>query len=279
MCLLLEGLWGNWGFYFTAHSQPKGVGSSDLEQTLQGRERLRRLTPLSPDNRATALPENENIAFRRFLQVLYAQTVIFRVFLKCASVRPGRITEDHKGHWLLLQVTPETLLGKRNVFSALTQLLERAPLEYLRESVQRELNIIDGLFGPRPLTLFCVLDEAQVPMNLFSDCFLSGTQPAKPRPTLRPIILTWTSVLPNLIISGTGVSMQDSETVLVSAVAKESGPPPPEMVTDLGAFDNEEDQRAYLEYYLPPGFLETDGGKAMASWEGYWLHGRCVNNA
>jgi hypothetical protein len=85
-------------------------------------------------------------------------------------------------------------------------------------------------------------------------------------------------MFPDLIVSGTGVSMQDLETVLDSAVAKESGQPPPKTVTDLGAFDNEEDQRAYLEYYLPPGFLETASGKAMASRAGYWLHGRCVNN-
>jgi hypothetical protein len=72
--------------------------------------------------------------------------------------------------------------------------------------------------------------------------------------------------------------MHELETVLVSAVAKEGGLKP-EMMTDLGAFDTEETQRAYLEHYLPPGFLDTASGKAVASRVGYWLHGRCACNA
>jgi hypothetical protein len=238
---------------------------------------VERLTTITPENRATALPSNEEVAARRFLRVLYARVFIFRVFLECASEMPGGIIEDHKGRWLLLQVAPETLLVKRDIFSALTQLLELASFGFLRVSVQSELNTIDGLFGSRPPALYCVLDEAQVPTNLFAGCFVSDADPAKPRPILRPIILTWISVLPNLIVSGTGISMQDLETVLGSAVAKERGQPRPETVTDIGAFDDEEDQRVYLEYYLPRRFLDRDSGRALASRVGYWLHGRYVS--
>ncbi|KAG8816164.1 hypothetical protein FRC17_000410 [Serendipita sp. 399] len=46
------------------------------------------------------------------------------------------------------------------------------------------------------------------------------------------------------------------------------------MITDLGAYNNEGDQRAYFKQYLPPGFLDTDLEKAVASRAGYWLHGR-----
>jgi hypothetical protein len=65
--------------------------------------------------------------------------------------------------------------------------------------------------------------------------------------------------------------------ILGSAVAKESDRPPHETVTDLGVFDNEDDQRAYLEFYLPPGYLDTGKWKTVAYRAGYWLHGRRVN--
>jgi hypothetical protein len=212
-----------------------------------------------------ALAANNQVVSRRFLMVLYARMVIFRIFLEQALAMPGRITEEHKGRWLLLQVAPETLLAEPDIFSALVQLLGRASSDYLRESAQHELVVVRRLFGPRPPALFCVLDEAQIPTNKFSDCFRSDTEAAEPRPILRPIISTWTDVLPNLIVSGTGISMQQLETVLGSVVAKVDGVPPPETVTDLGAFDSEEDQRAYFKCYLPPGFLDTEAGEVLAS--------------
>jgi hypothetical protein len=70
--------------------------------------------------------------------------------------------------------------------------------------------------------------------------------------------------------------MQELETVLGSAVAKYNARPKPQTVTDLGAFDNEDDQRAYLECYVPEGFLDTDSGKSLVERAGYWLHGRYV---
>jgi hypothetical protein len=91
--------------------------------------------------------------------------------------------------------------------------------------------------------------------------------------------MEWTRILPSLIISGTGISMQDVEVVYGSAVAKEDGRPPSETITDIGAFDCMEDQHDYLEKYLPPGVLDTGGGgKALASRVAHWLHGRCVSN-
>jgi hypothetical protein len=141
-----------------------------------------RLTPVTPENRATALPANEDIASRRFLRVLYARIVVFRDFLKCASAMPGKITEVHKGRWLLLQVAPETLLAEPDIFSSLNQLLANASFGYLQESVQRELIIVRRLFGPRPPTLFCMLDEAQ----FLRTCFQIVSYPTPIQQSLDP---------------------------------------------------------------------------------------------
>jgi hypothetical protein len=47
----------------------------------------------------------------------------------------------------------------------------------------------------------------------------------------------------------------------------------------VGGFDDEGGQRAYLEQYFPPGFLDTPEGKEIVSRVGYWLRGRFVFNA
>jgi hypothetical protein len=114
-----------------------------------------------------------------------------------------------------------------------------------------------------------------VPANNLLDYFLSDTTPTARRPILREIICAWSPIFPALIVSGTGISMWDVETVIGTMVAKQNGETP-KTITDLGAFDNEEDQLAYLKLYLPEKYLQTEDGKSMKSRVRYWLHGRCV---
>ena len=71
--------------------------------------------------------------------------------------------------------------------------------------------------------------------------------------------------------------MQETEVVIGSVVAKEGGGT--ETVTEIGGFDDEKGWQAYLEQYLPPGFLDTCEGEEIASRVGYWLRGRFVFNA
>jgi len=121
-------------------------------------------------------------------------------------------------------------------------------------------------------TLFCVLDEAQA-LTKDLEYFQSETEPVWPRPVLPPIVREWGLILPNLIVSGTGISMREVATIMGSVVAKKSGGP--KTVTEIGGFDDE----AYLERYFPPGFLDTPEGKLLTSRVGYWLRGRFVSNA
>jgi hypothetical protein len=96
-----------------------------------------------------------------------------------------------------------------------------------------------------------VLDEAQALIK-DSDYFQSDTESTQSRPILRPIIKEWRSILPNLIVSGTGISMQEVGTVVGSAVAKDGGFLRP--VTDIGGFDDEDDRLAYLKEYFRRAF-------------------------
>ena len=275
--LLLEGLSRHWGFYFTARNEPEGVGSKDLELVLYGlKSHLNEITDRGP---ATVLNGNRRVACHRFRLLLYARYVCLRVFLECAAAMEGGITENHKGRWLLIQLAPITLLGS-DIFFGLIQLVGRASAGSLPQFIQEETMTIRRLlqhqFPSQQPTLFCVLDEAQ---TLTKDLkyFRSETEPVTPRHILSTILHEWRWILPNLIVSGTGMSMREVETVMGSAVAKLGLGP--ETVTQIGGFDDEDGRRAYLERYFPPGFLGTSEGKLLAYRVGFWLRGRFVFNA
>jgi hypothetical protein len=185
----------------------------------------------------------------------------------------GGITEDHKQRWLLIQVAPVTLLGE-DIFLAFTKLAIPS-CDYLRGAIRVESLTIQGLLL-QPSTLVCVLDEAQALIK-DSDYFQSDTEPTQGRPVLRPIVKEWGLMLPNLIVSGTAISMLETRNFMGYGVAKEGGYLKP--VTDIGGFDDEDGRRAYLKSYLPPGFLDKPEGKEIASRVGYWLRGRFVFNA
>jgi hypothetical protein len=189
------------------------------------------------------------VARRRFLLLLYARLVCFRVFLQCAKATEGGITEDHKVRWLLIQVAPETLLRKTDIFLACTRLAGMASTDYFGCAIQKESNLIEQLIPQQP-TLFCVLDKAQA---LIEDkgYFQYDTRSEEGGPVLRPILRSWGSILPNLIVSGTRLPMQEVDSVVGSMVAKEGDSGRVKAETDVGGFDNEVSQRAYLDQYFP----------------------------
>jgi len=114
-----------------------------------------------------------------------------------------------------------------------------------------------------------VLDEARVPASSYKECFRSRQDPGIERPILSQIIEDWLTYCPNPIVSGTGLSTTETNTVLGSVNGKLPGLPSV-LVTDVGAFDTGGSQRAYLSRYPPPGFLDSE----LASRIEYWLGGR-----
>jgi len=230
-----------------------------------------RLTKLTDSD--SALDENEKVASRRFRLLLYAQYVCLRVFLESATAKDG-IMANHKGSWLLIQVAPETLLDGDDIFYQFTVLAGGASYNYLERAILDESKTITRLLHSKP-TLFCMLDEVQV-LTKNLDYFRSHTDETK-QPILCPIILEWQSKLPNLIVSGTGLSMRKVDIVNRSVVAKEGGCS--NLVTEIGAFDDQDARRAYLKQYFLLGFLDTSLGKQIESQAGYWLRGWFVFNA
>jgi len=226
-----------------------------------------RLTGLtgSNENRRNVEADNRDLVCRRFLLILYIRTFIFRIYLESAKASGG-IKDEHKGRWLLLQVSP-WFLQTGDVFSRQFWKLKGADSDTLEFLLEIEAKSIEKLLGGAPI--FCVLDEARVPANSYKGCFRSRQDLGIERPIHSQIIEDWLAYCPNLIVSGTGLSMQEINTVLGSANGKLPGLPPI-LVTDVGAFDTGESQRAYLSRYLPPGFLASK----LASRIEYWLGGR-----
>lgn len=227
------------------------------------------------DGDDTNLQRNQDLAHHRAQLLLYGRYVCFRVFLECATARDGGITECHRERWLLIQLAPLRLLEK-DIFRAFTREIGRASSGYLDAAIQEESNEVENLLGP--LKLFYVLDEAQALIKDM-DYFRYETDSAKRRPILSLIIAEWGSRDQNLIVSGTGLSMLEVQSVVGSVIAKEGSGNKPETVTEVSGFDNEGDQQAYLEQYLPPGFLDTSKGKEIRSRVAYWLRGRFDFNA
>ena len=247
------------------------MGSSDLADAVDVLNEL--LVVLPPEEQWEVERRNLLTASQWFLSVLFVRVLVFHSFLLSAQRQPGGITESTKRSWLLLQLSPITFFHK-DLFSELVDRIGRhlTPAQ-LRELLINELDSLRQILGT-DTTFFIALDEAQLLTNLYQGCFLSESKPRVSRPVIRPLVDTWSQRIPNIIISGTGLSMRSLESALNSVVAKEGD----ETITftDLGAFESESSQRTYLEYYLPRSFLMTRSAKRLTARIGFWLHGRFV---
>ncbi|PVF91106.1 hypothetical protein CPB86DRAFT_745978 [Serendipita vermifera] len=260
--LLFEGLCRNWGFYFTACRDPDYIGSLDLETTIG--QTAKGLKPLPEENFQDTLEKNSSIATRCFLLLLYARISTFCIFLQCAKEIDGEIKEEHKKLWLLIQVLPSQLLGQ-DIFVQHLLALGRPSLDDLYYLLSIEIDAVDELLDYEPV--FCVVDEAQGITHKFEECFRSYKDEKERRPILRELIKNWEKYNSQLIISGTGISMKKMETTLSSGWAK---PPPDLLWTDVGAFDTQASQHAYLSQYISPNYVDP----LLASRLEYWLCGR-----
>lgn len=276
--LLLEGLHRHWGFYFTACNSPDGVGSSDLGLALKKLDDS--LIDITPGNGEIIKRENKLKAEHTFLAVLCARVTIFRVFVECA-LELDLVIASQKHSWLLLQLQPKSFFGT-DIFHELARDMGRgsdlednhergSALVALREQVTKELEEVKALLDVKRLS--CIFDEAQGTTDLHTTCFRSDADPNQPRPVIRSLVDTF-SVVDDIIISGTGLSIRTLKSALSTVVAKDGGQTI--TVTGLGAFNCEADHRAYLSRYLPHNFLDTSSGKRLLRRIGFWLHGRYV---
>ena len=264
---VLAGLREYWGFYLTAARAPgpNGVGSKDLVNAVNKMPKqagwiidalhCRSKTSLE------ASQNNEVIASREIAKVLRARYTIFQLFIEVARDVHGGLPEDVKADWMLFQSFP--MLGE-DVFAAFVNTCLSDVDEILLSKLDRITP--ENILRDHGCPFYFVLDEVQAAGEAHpqSFCDKSGVQP---RPVLRPLIarLAEDNNYP-IIVSGTGFSLDDIETVIESGVGKDLQWKIHHALDDLSERSTQE---AYVRRYLPPAFLETKAGQLLLEklWE------------
>ncbi|KAG8828588.1 hypothetical protein FRC17_007494 [Serendipita sp. 399] len=254
--LLLEGLWENWGLYFTVGHLPEKIGSKDLGRVLKvlKEDELVSLQSYKGVDLEIPLSRNRKVCKRRFTSVLLTRVLALRVFLDCVVQKNGgKIPSRARQQWLLLQLIPSTLV-EVDIFDLTARSMARIPCPDLDQCLAENLAGITQYVGP----IFCVLDEAQELSKIGFE-WLRSEDMSEPRAILGEVILSWIEGFDHIIISGTGKPVVDK--AIRSIVSKVVEPSSDNTFTDLGAFDNATDQRRYLSMYFPPK------GEPSGSWD------------
>lgn len=239
-----------------ARNLPDGVGSSDLTRVMAW---LNTRLVAIPQSKRRSKVANENVAMagKWFHTVLFVRVLVLHEFLLCAKQQPGGITDSMKCSWLLLQLSPKSFFGKDIFWDRAHKIHSLLSSDQLEELLSAEIQSVEEILGK---TLIIALDEAQTLTDLFTECFWSVSTPGSPRPVIRPLVDKWSSLIENIIISGTGLSMRSLGEALSLVVAKDGTS---ETVTEVGAFeslDSESSQQRYLERYLPKHLLTNESG-------------------
>ena len=237
---MIEGLTKYWGFYFVAVPDANGVGVGDLQDALNNVAEygawMSDLRPLPPRERARQNELNSQIASNHLRKVLAARIVVFQLFLQLAIKVNGKILEKHKRIWLLFQLSNQ-LGPHRGTLHPFTRIigksLHRASFETLTTLVDRLPDIL-GKYLPQPHFII-ELDEVQRAARLYPYSFISSTSDGIFRSILREIVKVFTNLSIKLIVSGTGLSLEDLEDDVASGVSK---PRVVGLFHQLGMFDS-----------------------------------------
>jgi hypothetical protein len=269
---MLESLTVYWGFYLVVVPDVNGVGIRDLQYALDQAadyyEWISDLRPLSSEKRAAQNDTNRLIASRLLKRVMAARIVAFQLFLELAIKVDGELQEKHKRIWLLFQLS--NLGGTDHPFvQIMGGCLRQASTEAL-DILIRRLGTIRQKYIP--LEHFIVgLDEAQRAVRLYRHSFISSTSEEVTRSVLREIVKVFTIMPIKLIVSGTGVSLEDLDEAMASGVSKPVGV---DLFHKLGMFDTWAKLKPFLDHYLPRSFLETPSGYRLQQRIQEYLLGR-----
>ncbi len=263
--LILEGLIKHWGLYFVAARDENEVGVDDLENALTD---IGYYEDWTDDLRSFEGPaqlerekSNIHISNRAVKKVLAARLVVFELFLHLAEARDCIILPEHRRVWLLFQLcNPLPGFGTPHPFITMKMCLDRASDRALTLLIN-DFARVHRRYLPRSSNFFITLDEAQVANRLNRFSFLSSSNRTKSRSVLREIVKVFSVLVSRIVVSGTGLSLEDVENDLTSGVAKPLGRF--KTFVDFGMLDDPLKLGATLRKYIPPSILESDSGKSL----------------
>lgn len=277
----MESLTKFWGFYFVAVPDANGVGVHDLRDALLGVARdyewVSDLRPLSLEKRVIQSQLNSSIASHLFKKVLAARLMVFELFLELAIKIDGELLEKRKRTWLLFQsrddINPQ--VGTTHPFGRVIE-------NCLRNASTDALDVLLTRFDPicakylPPKRFIIALDEAHQAIRLYPHSFTSCVDAEVLRSTLRELVAVFTKLPGKLVVSGTGLPLEDLLDYLAPGVSKAIG-----MISffhDLGMFDTWPKLKQFLERYFPTSFLESPSGQLLQRRIREYLLGRRVDS-
>ena len=212
---------------------------------------------------ATASRSLNQLLLSRFLLLELLVEEIKRNGRKVSSLQNRRL-------WVLLQSQPTQIFGD-DLFLELSRLLRPADQLDLERRIRNTCQALSSRINPsNRRSFYCVLDEAQITADPQSKDFFSEDR----RPLLREVWLSWTTVLSihemKFIVAGTGINFEEITRTLSSNVLKQENY---EVKRDIGAFDDPEDQAAYIRLYIPADWTDMKWKEFLKrSWA--WFRGR-----
>ena len=261
---ILEGLTKSWGLYFVAARDNNFVGVNYLEAALddigQYEDWTVDIRPYGGQDRNDRNKSNIHISNRAIRKVIAARLVVFRLFLQLAEARNGNVGPEHQRLWLLFQLSnPLPGFETPHPFVMMKECLDRASDGALTTLIKCFEQIRMQYFPESRFTI--ALDEAQQAVRLHRFSFLSAREPTKCRSILREIVKVFTSLVVKIVVSGTGLSLEEVEDALHSSVAKPLGQF--NTFVDLGMFDNPLKLERTVEQYIPSHILESPSGRSL----------------
>ncbi|KAF8505280.1 hypothetical protein BU17DRAFT_71445 [Hysterangium stoloniferum] len=252
-----------------------GVGVKDLQEALDDircyKDWENDLRPFEEQIRYKISNSNIKISKRVIQKVLASRVVVFQSFLQLVIDRDGSLRPEHRQMWLLFQLS-NCLPGLQTLhpFVRIKNCLNVASDEVLRALISG-LDTIHATYFPKS-EFIIALDEAQYAARLYQYSFVSSTSPNIFRSVLREIVTGFLRSSVKVIVSGTGLSLEQVEDVLSSSVGK----PPGQFETfvELGMLDDPLKLDATLRQYIPPSFLESESGKFLQQRIREYLPGR-----
>ena len=273
---ILEGLTKSWGLYLVTARDNNGVGVNDLEASLncirQYEDWTEDIRHYEGSDRNDRHKANIHISNRAIRKVFAARLVVFRLFLQLAEAHDGYIGPEHQRLWLLFQLS-NPLPGFRTPHPFVTMIKECIDLasDSALETIIKDFERIRMRYFPGS-GFTIALDEAQQAVRLHHFCFLSYSEPTAFRSILREIVKVFDSLAVKIVVSGTGLSLEEVEDALNSGVGKPLGQF--ETFVELGMFDNPLKLEATLQRYIPSSILESPSGKSLRMRIREYLPGR-----
>ena len=223
----------------------------------------------------------------RVLQFLLARFLLLNLLIEEArKSERGLRPSAHRHLWVLLQARQTDMLNE-DAFLKLSNALSISSIKDLEAQIEDEFEKLKSILEPvvdpstnklmnRPLC--CFLDEIQDTTANRMGEFRSESITKKKRPLLRPIWQSMTQALDStkilFILSGTAINRNSLEDVMGSSIFKFN-----QYIIwrDIGAFDDLDAQRQYIERYLPGNQSAARQDFLKRAWG--WCRGRCFRES